>query len=193
MQDRSAVTTFLFTDIEGSTHLWEQEPDRMSVALEGHDALARAAVERRHGTVVKTTGDGMHAAFADPVDALRAAIELQQSIADPASTGGLGLSLRCGLHAGVVERRDNDYFGRAVNRAARIMTAAHGGQVLLSHVVATLVSKDLPPQVALRDLGAVRLRDLADPERVFQVLHPQLRADFPALEIAERQSSQRRK
>ena len=185
MHDRSAITTFLFTDIEGSTRLWEREPERMSVALASHDALARAAIERHHGTVVKTTGDGIHAAFDDPVDALCATLDLQRSIADPAATGGVALLLRCGLHAGVVERRDNDYFGRAVNRAARIMTAAHGGQVLLSQAVATLVSERLPDRVALRDLGSVRLRDLADQEHLFQVLHPQLRADFPALRTLE--------
>jgi predicted ATPase/class 3 adenylate cyclase len=185
VHDRSAVTTFLFTDIEGSTRLWEQEPERMSVALAGHDALARAAIERHGGIVVKTTGDGIHAAFDDPVDALCATIDLQRAVADADATGGIGLSLRCGLHAGVVERRDNDYFGRAVNRAARIMTAAHGGQVLLSQAVATLVGERLPDAVALRDLGAVRLRDLADHEHLFQVLHPQLRADFPALRTLE--------
>ena len=87
MHDRSAVTTFLFTDIEGSTRLWEQEPERMSVALAGHDALARAVVERHHGTVVKSTGDGMHAVFDDPVDAVSATIELQRAIADLSSTG----------------------------------------------------------------------------------------------------------
>jgi class 3 adenylate cyclase len=119
VHDRSAVTTFLFTDIEGSTRLWEQEPERMSVALAGHDALARAAVERHHGTVVKTTGDGMHAAFGDPVDALRATIDLQRSTPTPRlPADSVTPSVR--LHAGVVERRDNDYFGRAVNRAARI-------------------------------------------------------------------------
>jgi predicted ATPase/class 3 adenylate cyclase len=185
VRDRSAVTTFLFSDIEGSTRLWEQEPERMSLALAGHDGLARAVVESHHGTVVKTTGDGMYAAFDDPVDALRAAVVLQQSIADPAATAGVELRLRCGLHAGVVEQRDNDYFGRAVNRASRIMTAAHGGQVLLSQEVATLVGERLPDNVTLRDLGGVRLRDLARHGHLFQVLHPQLRADFPALRTLE--------
>ncbi|HET7032365.1 MAG TPA: adenylate/guanylate cyclase domain-containing protein, partial [Casimicrobiaceae bacterium] len=185
MHDRSAVTTFLFSDIEGSTRLWEQDPERMNVALAGHDALARILVERNGGVLVKTTGDGMHAAFDDPVDGLRAAIEFQQAIGNPAATGGIGLRVRCGLHAGVVERRDNDYFGQAVNRAARIMTAAHGGQVLVSQIIATLVNERLPDSVALRDLGAVRLRDLANRERVFQVLHPQLRAEFPPLRTLE--------
>ena len=185
MQDRSAVTTFLFSDIEGSTRLWEHEPERMSAALAGHDALARAAVERHHGRVVKTTGDGVHAAFDDPVDALRATIDLQQSITDPAATGGIGLRVRCGLHAGVVECRDNDYFGRAVNRAARIMTAAHGGQVLVSQAVATLVSERLPEGVSLRSLGAVRLRDLSNPEQLFQVMHARLQRDFPPLRTLE--------
>ena len=185
MHDRSAVTTFLFSDIEGSTRLWEQDPERMSVALAGHDALVRAVVERNRGTVVKTTGDGMYAAFADPVDGLRAALELQQSIQDAAATGGIGLRLRCGLHAGVVEYRANDYYGRVVNRASRIMTAAHGGQVLVSETVATLAGERLPASVGLRDLGSVRLRDLASSEHLFQLIHPQLRTDFPVLRTLE--------
>ena len=90
-----------------------------------------------------------------------------------------------GCMPGVAERRDNDFFGGAVNRAARIMSAAHGGQVLLSQAVATLVGERLPPGVTLRDLGAVRLRDLASPERVYQLLHPRLRQDFPALRSLE--------
>ena len=181
MSDRSAVTTFLFTDIEGSTRLWEQEPSRMPPALARHDALAQAAVGRHRGIVVKMIGDGMHAAFDDPLDAVLAILELQRALADPAATEGLPLRIRAGLHAGVVERRDNDYFGTAVNRAARIMGSAHGGQVLVSGTVAGLVASRLPAAVALRDLGAVRLRDLAGAEHVFQLLHQELRADFPAL------------
>ena len=181
MSDRSAVTTFLFTDIEGSTRLWEQEPSRMPPALARHDALAQAAVGRHRGVVVKMIGDGMHAAFDDPLDAVLAILELQRALADPAATEGLPLHIRAGLHAGVVERRDNDYFGTAVNRAARIMGSAHGGQVLVSGTVAGLVASRLPAAVALRDLGAVRLRDLAGAEHVFQLLHQELRADFPAL------------
>jgi len=103
VQDLSAVTTFLFTDIEGSSRLWEQEPDRMRAALASHDALARAAVADHRGRVVKMTGDGMHAVFDDPLDALEAAVGLQQSLQPP--QGGIPLRIRCGLHAGVSERR----------------------------------------------------------------------------------------
>ena len=175
----------LFTDIEGSTRLWEQHPDRMAAALACHDALVRAVVGAHHGTVVKMIGDGAHAVFDDARDALLAALQLQQSVADPASTAGVTLKVRCGLHAGVVEQRDNDYFGSAVNRAARITSVAHGGQLLLSGVVADLVGERLPAQTSLRDLGSVRLRDLARPERVYQLLHPDLRQDFPALRSLE--------
>ena len=153
----------------------------MPPALARHDALAQAAVGRHRGIVVKMIGDGMHAAFDDPLDAVLAILELQRALADPAATEGLPLRIRAGLHAGVVERRDNDYFGTAVNRAARIMGSAHGGQVLVSGTVAGLVASRLPAAVALRDLGAVRLRDLAGAEHVFQLLHQELRADFPAL------------
>jgi predicted ATPase/class 3 adenylate cyclase len=185
MQASSGVVTFLFTDIEGSTRLWEQEPERMRPALARHDAIAKAAVERHHGTIVKMAGDGVHAAFNDPLDAIGATLELQQALADPETTGGIALRIRCGLHAGVDERRDNDFFGRAVNRAARITSVAHGGQVLVSEAVAVLIRERLPSDVSLRDLGSVRLRDLASPERVYQVVHPQLRVDFPALRALE--------
>jgi predicted ATPase/class 3 adenylate cyclase len=185
MQASPGVVTFLFTDIEGSTRLWEEEPERMRLALAKHDALARGAVERNRGTVVKMAGDGVHAAFDDPLDALSATLELQRAVADPEATGGVALRIRCGLHAGIDERRDNDFYGRAVNRAARIVSAAHGGQTLLSEAVSLLLRERLPVGVSLRDLGPVRLRDLARPERIYQVVHPELRADFPPLRSLE--------
>jgi predicted ATPase/class 3 adenylate cyclase len=184
VHEQSAVTTYLFTDIEGSTRLWETEPDKMRPALARHDAIVRACVEGNRGTVVKMSGDGVHAVFADPLDAVRATLELQRTLALEA-TEGVALQVRCGVHAGVGERRDSDFFGTAVNRAARIMSVANGGQVLLSHAVAALVSDRLPDGVSLRDLGSVRLRDLVNPERVYQVVHPQLRQDFPSLRSLE--------
>jgi len=173
--------TLLFTDIEGSTRLWEQQAERMSQALAQHDTLSRTAVEGNHGVVVKMTGDGMYAAFEDAVDAVNAALTLQRALNDPAGTNGIPLQLRYGLHLGTVERRNDDLFGSPVNRAARIMKAAHGGQILVSQAVYDGVQERLPPAVALRDLGAIRLRDLATPEHVFQLVHPDLRQDFPAL------------
>jgi hypothetical protein len=142
-------------------------------------------VESHHGVVVKSTGDGVHAAFDNALDALGAAVDLQQAISDPTATNDVPLRVRCGLHAGAVERRDKDYFGSPVNRAARIMSAAHGGQVLLSQAVADCVRDLLPAAVSLRDLGKVRLKDLSTPEHVYQVVHPQLRQEFPALRSLE--------
>ncbi|HTP47869.1 MAG TPA: tetratricopeptide repeat protein [Casimicrobiaceae bacterium] len=185
MQAPARVVTFLFTDIEGSTRLWEEQPARMQPALARHDAIARAAVKQHHGSVVKMSGDGLHAAFEDPLDALAATLELQLALIDPEHTAGIALRVRCGLHAGVDERRDNDFFGPSVNRAARIMSAAHGGQVLVSQTVAVLVKDRLPEGVTLRDLGAARLRDLERPEHLFQVAHAQLRSEFPPLRSLE--------
>jgi len=185
VQPPASVTTFLFTDIEGSTRLWERQPDRMRAALARHDALARDAVESVHGLVVKTTGDGIHAAFEDPLDAIRAALKLQQTLVDPEATAGVPLAVRCGLHAGIVESRSGDFFGSAVNRAARIMNAAHGGQILVSQTAVDLIGERVPDEIGLRDLGLVRLRDLAHPERVYQVVHPALRQTFPPLRSLE--------
>lgn len=176
-----AAVCFLFTDIEGSTRLWEQHTERMRAALACHDQIARTAVLAHRGRLVKTTGDGIHAVFNDALDALAATLQMQRTLADPQATAGLALALRCGLHTAAEEARDHDFYGPEVNRAARIMAAAHGGQVLLSQVVADALRGRLPNGVALRDLGAVRLRDLSVPERVWQVLAPPLRADFPAL------------
>jgi predicted ATPase/class 3 adenylate cyclase/Tfp pilus assembly protein PilF len=185
VQAPSAVTTFLFTDIEGSTRLWEDEPGRMPLALARHDALARVAVENNRGVVVKMVGDGVHAAFGEPLDALNATLAMLQALNDAVATNGVALRVRCGLHAGPAEHRDNDYFGSTLNRAARIMAAAHGGQVLLSQAVVDCVRGLLPVAVSLRDLGNVRLKDLATPEHVYQVVHLRLRQDFPALRSLE--------
>ena len=185
MDVSSRVTTILFTDIEGSTRLWEQEGERMAAALAQHDARARLAVDGNRGTIVKTTGDGLFAAFDDPVDAVKATVMFQQSLVDPAVTNGIPIRVRCGLHMGVVERRDNDYFGTPVNRTARIMSVAHGGQILVSQAVVDEVGTRLPEPIALRDLGTVRLKDLSSPEHVYQLVHPALRADFPALRSLE--------
>ena len=173
--------TFLFTDIEGSTRLWERHADTMRAALTFHDAQTRAAVGENHGTVIKMLGSGVYAAFEDPLEAVNATLQLLLALANPAATHGVSLRVRCGLHAGPVERRDNDFFGSVINRAARIMSAAHGGQVLLSQDVAARLDGRLPPGVTLRDLGSVRLRGLETAEHVYQVVHPQLRADFPPL------------
>jgi len=181
----SAITTFLFTDIEGSSQLWERDPERMRLALARHDAIAREVVEGNRGVVVKTSGDGVHAVFDDPSDAVVAVLAMQEGLSDAAATGGVAIRVRCGLHAGRAEHRDNDFFGSVVNRAARISNAAHGGQVLLSQAVAVLVVGRLPPQATLRDLGHVRLRDLASPERIYQLIHPKLRETFPALRSLE--------
>ncbi len=161
MEGSGGVTTLLFTDIEGSTRLWEREAANMSPALAQHDLLSRLAVERNGGYVVKMTGDGMYAAFDDAMDALNASLMLQQSLNDPAATNGITFRVRYGLHLGAVERRNDDLFGSPVNRAARVMKAAHGGQILLSQAVVDDVASRLPPDVTLLDLGAVRLRDLA--------------------------------
>jgi len=185
MTAAAGLVTFLFTDIEGSSRLWETDPERMRTALARHDALIRGAVGRHRGTVVKMLGDGVHAAFDDPADAIEAIVALQLAMGEPPPAGGLALHIRSGLNCGAVERRDGDFFGSAVNRAARIMSVAHGGQVLLSQSVVALVVDRLPASVTLRDLGLVRLRDLTSPEHVFQVLHPALRHDFPALRSLE--------
>jgi predicted ATPase/class 3 adenylate cyclase/Tfp pilus assembly protein PilF len=173
--------TFLFTDIEGSTRLWEAEPARMSDALARHDALCRTAVDAHRGRLVKMVGDGLHAVFDDPADAVASTLDLQRGMARIAADCGIALRMRCGVHAGISDLRDGDYFGIAVNRAARIAAAAHGGQILLSQAAVDLCRRRLPAGVDVIHLGRVRLRDLSAPEDIWQVAGADLPTTFPAL------------
>jgi predicted ATPase/class 3 adenylate cyclase len=173
--------TFLFTDLEGSTRLWEEHPEPMQAALARHDEILRDAVEKRDGMVVKTTGDGLHAAFPVAPDAVAAALDAQRTLIREEWVLPEPLKVRMGLHTGVAEVRDGDYYGTAVNRGARVAAAAHGGQIVASAATTDLVRDDLSPEVALVDLGEHRLRDLGRPEHIVQLAHPDLPADFPAL------------
>ena len=177
----SGTWTFLFTDLEGSTKLWLQFPDAMKTALSRHDELLRTAVEAAHGYVVKTTGDGLFAVFPEAIDGIQASVLAQRSLLDEtwAQTGPL--RVRMGLHCGEAQVRDGDYFGTAINRTARVMAAANGGQVLLSADLAVLVTGHLTEGASLRDLGEHRLKDLQRPERIYQLVHPALPAEFPAI------------
>src|SRR6476646_9628115 len=163
----SGAVTFLFTDIEGSTRRWEADADGMRVALDAHDGILRDAVEAHGGWLFKHTGDGVCAAFASPRAAVDAAIAAQRALALP---------VRMGIATGEAELRGADYFGAVLNRAARVMAAGHGGQVLMAESTAGLLSG-----VDLADLGPRWLRDLPIPVGVFQVQAPGLRTDFPPL------------
>ena len=165
--------------------MWEAQPEQMAQAIARHDALLAEAVHSHRGRVIKTTGDGIYATFADAADALDAAVAIQISLANPAATAGVSLRVRCGLHAGDVHERDNDFFGGTINRTARIMNAAYGGQVLISQTVADLARERLPAGVSLRDLGTVRLKGLTTSEAVYQLVHPTLYQNFPALRELE--------
>lgn len=177
----SGTVTFLFTDIEGSTRLWEERPQAMWGALARHDAILGMAIQAHGGHAFKTVGDAFYAAFALPTDALEAALAMQRTLRDEAWPETGPLRVRAALHTGAAEHRDNDYFGQPLNRVARLLAAGHGGQVLLSLSTAELVRDALPPGTLLRDLGERRLKDLQRPERVFQLIAPPLPADFPPL------------
>jgi len=177
----SGTVTFLFTDLESSTRLWDEQREAMKAALARHDEILRGAVEAQGGQVVKGTGDGLHAVFATAEAGLVAAAASQRALGREGWGATGPLRVRMGLHTGAAERRGGDYFGPVLNRAARLMAAAHGGQVVCSQVTADLVADSLPEGVGLVDLGEHRLRDLARPERVFQVCAPGLDGEFGAL------------
>ncbi len=166
-----SVLTFLFTDIEGSTRRWEADPDAMQVALEAHNEVLRETVGAHDGTVFNYTGDGMCAVFSSPRSAVDAAVNAQRS---------LELPVRMGIATGEAELRDGEYFGTVLNRTARVMSAGHGGQVLLDGATVGLLSG-----VDLIALGQRRLRDITRPVDMFQVLAPGLRTEFPPLKTVD--------
>src|SRR5215211_2800930 len=173
--------TFVFTDLESSTQLWERFPDAMKGAIERHDKILRDAVNGAGGRVVKITGDGLMAVFSSAWDAVAASLEAQSALQAEAWGETGPLRVRMGIHVGEAQQRAGDFYGLPVNRTARIMAAAHGGQVLLSANAARLAQSRLPAKAALRDLGEHRLKDLAEPEHIFQLTHPALRSDLPPL------------
>jgi predicted ATPase len=156
--------TFLFTDVEGSTRLWEGEPEAMSAALARHDEIVRGAIEDHGGYVFSTGGDGFAAAFPRAGDAVAAALDAQTGLHAALRLEGVVIRVRMALHTGEAEERGGDFFGQAVNRAARLMALANGGQVLASATTAALLGGS-----QLIDLGEYRLRDLSSPQQVFQV------------------------
>ena len=177
----SGTVTLLFTDVEGSTRLWEADPDAMAAALRQHDHLLRTAIEDCAGYVFKTVGDAFCAAFETPRRAVDAAVAAQRAIFGADWPTARPIRVRMGLHTGEAEERDDDYFGPVVNRVARLEAIAHGGQVLLSGATATLVRDSLPSGTWLIDLGQHRLRDLGRPEHVYQLAVAGLPDSFPQL------------
>jgi predicted ATPase/class 3 adenylate cyclase len=182
----NGTVTFLFTDIEGSTRLWETEPDATARSLALHDQTLRAAFGHHGGVVYSTMGDGMAVVFASAVAAARAVLETQQALLAapwPAPTGAL--KVRMGLHTDEAVLHDGQYANQPLNRCARLMAAAHGGQVLLSGATVALVRSQLPDDATLIDLGEHRLRDLPATMRIFQLAHPDLPRAFPALRLPD--------
>jgi class 3 adenylate cyclase len=171
----TGTVTFLFTDVEGSTRLLQELDDRYADVLAEHRRVLRDAFARHGGVEVDTQGDAFFVAFAKASDALAAAAEARDAL-----EGG-PIRVRVGIHTGEPLVADDGYVGIDVHLAARVAAAAHGGQVVLSEAAVALVRDALPEGVSLRDLGEYRLRDLQRPQRIYQLLHAALAAEFPPL------------
>jgi predicted ATPase/class 3 adenylate cyclase/Tfp pilus assembly protein PilF len=183
----TGTVTFLLTDIQGSTTLWEKYAAEMGPTMALHDAAIDESVEQAGGILVRPRGEGdsRFAVFADARGAVRAAAAVQYRLGSEFSHLPFDLSVRMGLHTGAAEWREGDYYGSAVNRCARIRGLAHGGQTLLSQATAELVRDDLPDGATLVEMGTFRLKGLSRPETVYQLWLPGLPNDFPPLETAE--------
>jgi predicted ATPase/class 3 adenylate cyclase len=185
----TGTVTFLFTDIEGSTLLLQELGDRYPGVQEEHAAIVRGAVEEAGGVVARTEGDSFFAAFHSPVQAVGAAVAAQRSLAAHEWSHGKPLRVRMGLHTGEGIPGGGDYVGIDINRAARIGAAGHGGQVILSDATRGLVEHDLPEGTSLRDLGDHRLKDIAHPEHLHDLVIEGLPADFPRLRTLDARPS----
>ena len=184
-RETEETETFLFTDIEASTRRWEGDQDAMARDLGRHDELLRRAVDVAGGHVFSHTGDGLCAAFPTASSALAAALAGQQALLGTEWAGTTPLRVRMAIHSGAAERGGGTYQGPTLNRCARLQALAAGGQVLCSQAAAELARDRLPSGVTLLDLGEHRLADLSRPERVYQLLHPNLPASFPPLRSTE--------
>ncbi len=180
----TGTVSFLFTDIEGSTRLWEGIPDAMAAAVARHDAMLLGAIADHDGHVFSTSGDGMAAAFARAQEAVAAALQAQLAMSD-ADWKIEALRVRMAIHTGEADERDGNYFGRALNETGRLLGSGHGGQVLISGATREVLGSQLADGMGLRDLGEHRLRDVTRPLRIFQLTHPRLEGDFPRLRTAD--------
>jgi predicted ATPase/class 3 adenylate cyclase/tetratricopeptide (TPR) repeat protein len=181
----TGTVTFLFTDIEGSTSRWEQHPRFMQADSARHEAILLDSIRAHGGYAYKMVGDGFQAAFQTAPAAVAATIAAQRALAAEPWAGGVPLRVRMALHSGVVEERGDDYVGPLLNRLARLLAAGYGGQILLTSVTKELSRDRLPGGAFLRDLGTHQLKDLIQPERIFQVVASGLHADFPALKTLD--------
>ncbi|HTP99709.1 MAG TPA: adenylate/guanylate cyclase domain-containing protein [Casimicrobiaceae bacterium] len=177
----AGTVTFLFTDIEGSTRLWESQRGAMDAALARHDALLRECIVGHGGHVIKTIGDGFHAVFATAPAALEASLAAQHALHAEPWPDAVRIRVRMGLHTGEAAVRDGDYYGTEVNRAARVAALGHGGQTLLSEATHALCRDRAPADVHFKPLGEHALRGLARRETVFEMSHPALPQAFPPL------------
>jgi predicted ATPase/class 3 adenylate cyclase len=178
----AGTVTFLFTDIEQSTRGWERDAAAARVVVERHIALIRQAVEAHGGVHFKTVGDATQSAFATAVQGVAGALDAQRALlAEPWPRAEDRPRVRMALHTGIAEPRDGDYLAAPLNRLARLLDTAHGEQILLSSTVAQLVRDSLPEGATLTALGEFQLRDILQPEEIFQLCHPSLRSDFPPL------------
>jgi TolB-like protein/class 3 adenylate cyclase/cytochrome c-type biogenesis protein CcmH/NrfG len=181
----TGTLTFLLTDIEGSTRMWQAAPVAMQAALARHDAILRQGIEARDGHVFKTAGDAFFAVFATPWLALEAALAVQQALQSEDWPPQTPIRVRMALHSGAAELRAADYFGTPVNHAARLLSAGHGGQTLVSTVTCELCHDRLPDGVGMKSLGEYGLKDLARKHTIYQVAHPSLPQAFPPLRTAQ--------
>ncbi len=185
------TVTFLFTDIEGSTKLWQQFPDAMPAALARHHEILNSAIQAHNGYVFQIIGDAFCAAFATAFDGLDAALDAQRALRDELWGETGAIRVRMALHTGAAEVRAGEFTsgeyvsGITLSRAARLLSAGHGGQILLSSPSAELVREQLPQNTALRDMGAHRLKDLVQPQQIFQILASDLAQEFPALKTLD--------
>ena len=178
----SGTVTFLFTDIEGSTKLAQGHPDKWESLQQRHHAILQSAIETHNGHVFQVIGDAFCAAFHTAKDGLNAAIEAQRKL-QTENWDGTPVKVRMGLHTGSAEIQGNEYHGyMTLARVQRVMSVAYGGQILLSNASAELIHNELPEGITLRDMREHRLKGLLNPERLWQIVTPDLQQDFPPLQ-----------
>ncbi|MFL7871259.1 MAG: adenylate/guanylate cyclase domain-containing protein [Anaerolineales bacterium] len=182
----SGTVTFLFTDIENSTPMWEKYPEAMKSALAKHDSILKEAIESNSGQIIKTTGDGVHAVFSTAIDAVKASLDAQREFQTSeaptnSETSDVSLRVRMGIHTGEAELRDGDYYGSTLNRAARIMSIGHGRQILISDITLQVAREHFLKEISILDLGLHHLKGLNRPEQIYQLNAPGLQQEFPPL------------